>query len=155
MIGKLVFGSAVVLFVASLFMAAFAMGGDRTIVGAQAFYTAIRYGTAGVFSSASLSEFVAYFTALMAAAANFVFVFWAMLFFSPTKVTSLKWFWWISLIFIVAALYLGVLVTLDERAALRTGYYCWVAALLLMLTAPVVARVERLRALTSARRNNA
>ena len=151
MIGKLVFGIAILLFLASWFLATFTLGQEQSLPGFHAFFTALRYGTAGVFSANSLQEFVTYFIALMAAAANFVFVFWAMLVFLPTKITSLKWFWWISLLFIMAAGYTGVLITLDERAMLRPGYFCWLAALLLMLFAPVVRRFERRRATLLAR----
>lgn len=152
MIGKIVFGIATCLFGASLFMATVALGDAKSLSGIQTFISAMRYGTAGVFSPSSMAGFITNLIALISAAANFVFIFWAMLVFSPTKVTSLKWFWWSSLIFIVAAAYSGVLVTLDDRAALRSGYFFWFAALLLMFIAPVVARLERKRTLM-ARRN--
>ncbi len=153
MIGKIVFGIACCLFFASLFTATVTLGEAKSLSGIQAFISALRYGTAGLFSPASFSAFITHFIALMSAAANFVFVFWALLVFSPTKVTSLRWFWWISLIFIVAAVYTGVLVLLDDRAALQSGYFFWLAALMLMFIAPVVARIERKRAVSIARRN--
>ena len=153
MIGKLVFGIACCLFFASLFTATVTLGDATSLSGIQTFFSALRYGTAGLFSPSSVSAFIKHFVTLMSAAANFVFIFWAMLVFSPTRVTALKWFWWISLIFIVAAAYTGVLVTLDDRAALQSGYFFWLAALLLMFLAPVVARIERKRALSLARRN--
>lgn len=154
MIGKIVFAVAIVLFGASLFLTTIMFGEGKTLSGVTAFIAAIRYGTAGLFSPSSLSDFVTCFLALMSAAANFVFVFWAMLVFSPTKVTSLKWFWWLSLVFIVAAAYTGVLVILDDRATLMAGYYCWLAALILMLIAPVVRRFERKREVILARRQS-
>lgn len=153
MIGKIVFGIATFLFGASLFTATVTLGDATNLSGIQAFFSALRYGTAGLFSGGSMSDFVSHFVALMSAAANFVFIFWAMLVFSPTKVTSLKWFWWISLIFIVAAAYTGVLITLDDRAVLKPGYFFWLAALLLMFIAPIVCRIERKRELTLARGN--
>ncbi len=152
MIGKIVFAISLLLFGASLVTATVTIGDGNALSGIQSFFSAIRYGTAGLFSAGSLSDFITYFVTLMAAAANFVFVFWAMLVFSPTKVTSLKWFWWVSLVFIVAAVYTGVLITLDERAMLKPGYFYWLAALMLMLLAPVVRRIERKRALVSARK---
>ena len=151
MIGKLVFGIATMLFGASLFTATVTLGDAKSLSGVQAFFSALRYGTAGLFSAGSLSDVISYFIALMSAAANFVFIFWAMLVFSPTRVTSLKWFWWVSLIFIVAAAYMGVLITLDDRAVLKAGYFLWLAALVLMFIAPVVSRVERKRQLVLAR----
>ncbi len=151
MIGKIVFGIATLLFGASLFTATVTLGDAKSLSGLQTFFSALRYGTAGLFSPDSAADVVSYFIALMSAAANFVFVFWAMLVFSPTKVTSLKWFWWISLIFIVAAAYMGILITLDDRAALKPGYFLWLAALVLMFIAPVVSRLERKREVTLAR----
>jgi len=151
MIGKLVFGIATLLFGASLFTATVTLGDAKSLSGVQTFFSALRYGTAGLFSAGSFADVISYFIALMSAAANFVFVFWAMLVFSPTKVTSLKWFWWMSLIFIVAAAYMGVLITLDQRTELMTGYFLWLAALVLMFVAPVVSRLERKRELTLAR----
>lgn len=153
MIGKIVFAIAALFFGVSLFTATVAFGETGSMAGVQAFFSAIKYGTAGLFSAGSVSDFVRCFLALMAAAANFVFVFWAMLVFSPTKVTSLKWFWWVSILFLVAAAYIGVLVTLDDRASLKPGYYYWLAALSLMLLAPVVSRFERKRAVILARQN--
>ena len=151
MIGKLVFGIATMLFGASLFTATVTLGDAKSLSGVQAFFSALRYGTAGLFSAGSLSDVISYFIALMSAAANFVFIFWAMLVFSPTRVTALKWFWWVSLIFIVAAAYMGVLITLDDRAVLKAGYFLWLAALILMFIAPVVSRFERKRELVLAR----
>ena len=151
MIGKLVFGIATMLFGASLFTATVTLGDAKSLAGVQAFFSALRYGTAGLFSAGSLSDVISYFIALMSAAANFVFIFWAMLVFSPTRVTALKWFWWVSLIFIVAAAYMGVLITLDDRAVLKPGYFLWLAALVLMFIAPVVSRFERKRELVLAR----
>ena len=153
MIGKIVFGIATLFFGASLFTATVAFGESGSLAGVQAFFSAIKYGTAGLFSAGSVSDFVRCFLALMAAAANFIFVFWAMLVFSPTKVTSLKWFWWVSTLFIVAAGYIGVLITLDDRAMLEPGYFYWVIALVLMLLAPVVSRFERRRAVFLARQS--
>jgi len=151
MIGKIVFGIATLLFGASLFTATVTLGDAKSLSGVQTFFSALRYGTAGLFSSASMSDIISYFIALMSAAANFVFIFWAMLVFSPTKVTSLKWFWWISLIFILAAAYMGILITLDDRAVLKPGYFLWLAALVLMFIAPVVSRIERKREVMLAR----
>ena len=139
------------MFGAALFTATVTLGDAKSLSGLQTFFSALRYGTAGLFSSASLPDFISHFIALMSAAANFVFIFWAMLVFSPTRVTSLKWFWWISLIFIVAAAYMGVLITLDDRTALKPGYFLWIAALVLMFVAPVVSRFERKREITLAR----
>lgn len=153
MIGKITFGIAVVLFGASLFTVTVTLGEAKSLSGIQSFFSALRYGTAGLFSPASIADFIQHFIALMSAAANFVFVFWAMLVFSPTKVTALRWFWWISLIFIVAAGYTGVLIALDDRAELQSGYFFWLAALLLMFIAPVLARIERKRSLTLARQS--
>ena len=56
-----------------------------------------------------------------------------------------------SLIFIVAAAYMGVLITFDDRAVLMSGYFLWLAALVLMFVAPVVSRIERKRAVALAR----
>jgi len=152
MIGKIVFAIATCLFGASMFLTAVAFGESTDLAGIETFISAIRHGTAGLFSANSIADFVTNFVALMAAAANFVFIFWAMLVFSPTKVTSLKWFWWISLLFIVAAAYIGVLITLDDRVALKPGYFCWLAALTLMFVAPIVSRFER-KAAREARRS--
>lgn len=132
-----------------------ALGNARSISGVHAFISALRYGTAGLFAPVSLSSFITHFIALMSAAANFVFIFWAMLVFFPTRVTALRWFWWLSLVFIVAAAYTGAMVTFDDRAVLQSGYFFWMGALLLMFLAPVVARMERKRALSVARRNKA
>ena len=145
MIGKIVFAIAALLFGASLFTETVGFGESGTMAGLQAFYAAIKYGTAGLFSAGSVSDFISCFLALMAAAANFVFVFWAMLVFSPTKVTSLKWFWWLSTLFLGAAAYIGVLIVLDDRTMLKPGYFYWLAALVLMLLAPVLSRLERIR----------
>ena len=151
MIGKIFFALATLLFGASLFTATVTLGDAKSLSGIQTFFSALRYGTAGLFSAGSVTDIISYFIALMSAAANFVFVFWAMLVFSPTKVTSLKWFWWMSLIFIVAAAYMGVLITFDDRAVLMSGYFLWLAALVLMFVAPVVSRIERKRAVALAR----
>lgn len=153
MIGKIVFGIATLSFGVSLFTATVAFGESASLSGVQAFFYAIKHGTAGLFTAGSLPDFVRCFLALMAAAANFVFIFWAMLVFSPTKVTSFKWFWWVSTLFIVAAGYIGVLIALDDRAMLKPGYFYWVIALVLMLLAPVVSRFERRRAVFLARQS--
>ena len=151
--GKIVFFIAALLFGASLFMTTATIGdGNASISGLQAFYSSIKYGIAGLFNPASAAEFVTFVVALTAAGANFMFVFWALLVFSPTKIPSLRWFWWISIVFIVAAIFVGILVTLDERATLRLGYFLWFASLVLMLLAPVVSRFERKRAVALARR---
>jgi uncharacterized membrane protein YhaH (DUF805 family) len=102
-----------------------------------------------LFSPDSVTDFVVNFIALVASAANFVFVFWAMLVLTPTRITSLRWFWWISLLFLLAAIYTGIQAELSEQTSLMRGYFLWVAALILMLVAPVVSRLER----THRRRN--
>lgn len=153
MIGKIIFAVASLFFGVSLFTTTVAFGESGGMSGVQAFFSAIKHGTAGLFSPESVSDFVSCFLVLMAAAANFIFIFWAMLVFSPTKVTSLKWFWWVSTLFIVAAGYIGVLIALDDRAMLMPGYYLWMGSLLLMLLAPVVSRLERLRAVIHARQS--
>jgi len=44
-----------------------------------------------------------------------------------------------------AAAYTGVLIILDDRTMLKPGYFYWLAALVLMLLAPVLSRLERIR----------
>jgi len=154
MIGKIVFAIAACLFGVSLFTGSVTLGDGEALTGVQSFFMALRYGTAGIFSPDSLSQFISHFVALMAAAANFVFVFWAMLVFSPTKVTVLRWFWWFSMLFIVAAAYTGILVKLNDRAELQSGYFYWIAALVLMFLAPVISRLERKHAVLTARRKS-
>lgn len=145
MLGKLIFGIATVCFLASLFVSTVSLGGDHSLSGIETFVYTLRYGTAGLFGASSVSDFIVHFIALVAAAANFVFVFWAMLVFSPTRITSLKWFWWLSLLFLLAAIYTGFQTALDGRASLQPGYLFWIASLILMLIAPVVSRLERRR----------
>lgn len=145
MIGKIIFCVASALFLASLFMPSVVVGEDRSLTGLQTFFYTLRYGTANVFGAGSFSDFIVNFIALVAAAANFVFVFWALLVFAPTRVTSLKWFWWISLLFLIAAGYTGVQAIFSEKVTLQSGYFFWVSALTLMLLAPCVTRIERVR----------
>lgn len=145
MVGKIIFGVAGALFLASLFVPSVVVGEARSLTGLEAFFYTLRYGTAHLFGASSFSDFVVNFVALVAAAANFVFVFWALLVFAPTRITSLKWFWWISLIFLIAAAYTGIQAVLSDRLALQSGYFFWMAALILMLVAPVVSRLERTR----------
>jgi hypothetical protein len=145
MLGKSIFGIATVCFLASLGVDTIAITDNRSLSGIETFMYTLRYGTAGVFGAYSVSNFVIHFVALVAAAANFVFVFWAMLVFSPTRITQLKWFWWLSLLFLLAAVYTGVQAVLDDRVGLEAGYALWIAALVLMLIAPVVSRMERRR----------
>ena len=144
MLGKIIFGIATLCFVTSLFVDAVTIG-DQSRSGIAAFFSTLRHGTAGVVNPSSLSSFIVHFIALIAAAANFVFVFWAMLVFSPTRITLLKWFWWLSLLFMLAAVYTGIQVMLNEQVGLRYGYGLWLSSLVLMLLAPVVSRFERMR----------
>jgi len=145
MLGKSIFGIATLFFLTSLGVDAVSIGDDRSLNGISAFFYTLRYGTAGVVGATSLSSFVVHLVALVAAAANFVFVFWAMLVFSPTRITSLKWFWWLSLLFMLAAAYTGLQVLLDGRVEVQFGYAIWLSSLVLMLVAPVVSRLERQR----------
>jgi len=145
MLGKIIFGIATVCFLASLGVDTVSVSNNQSLNGIETFFYTLRYGTAGVFGPSSLSGFVIHFVALVAAGANFVFVFWAMLVFSPTRITSLKWFWWLSLLFMLAAVYTGVQALLDGRVGLQQGYLLWITSLLLMLLAPVVSRYERKR----------
>ena len=145
MLGKIIFGVATICFLTSLGVDTVSVSENHSLNGIETFFYTLRYGTAGVFGASSISNFVIHFVALMAAAANFVFVFWALLVFSPTRITSLKWFWWFSLLFLLAAAYTGIQALLDSRAGLQYGYGLWMAALLLMLLAPVVSRIERKR----------
>ena len=145
MLGKIIFGVATVCFLASLGVDTVSVSDSHSLNGIETFFYTLRYGTAGVLGPTGLSYFVIHFVALVAAGANFVFVFWAMLVFSPTRITSLKWFWWLSLLFMLAAAYTGVQALLDGRVGLQTGYVLWIASLILMLLAPVVSRFERRR----------
>ena len=122
-----------------------AVSDSRSLNGLETFFYTLRYGTAGVLGPSDISNFIIHFIALVAAGANFVFVFWAMLVFSPTRITSLKWFWWLSLLFMLAAAYTGVQALLDGRVGLQAGYVLWIGSLVLMLLAPVVSRFERRR----------
>ena len=145
MLGKIIFGIATVCFLASLGVDTVSLSDKHSLNGIETFFYTLRYGTAGVFGASSLSNFVINFVALVAAGANFVFVFWAMLVFSPTRITSLKWFWWLSLLFMLAAVYTGVQAMLDSRVGVQRGYLLWIVSLILMLLAPVVSRYERKR----------
>lgn len=145
MVGRLTFWIASALFFLSLFTPAVIVGEERTLSGLQAFIYTLRYGTANLVSAGSVSDFVINFIALIAAGANFVFVFWALLVLTPTKIPSLRWFWWISLMFLLAALYTGVQAELSEHVTVQNGYLMWMSALILMLVAPVVSRLERKR----------
>lgn len=149
MLGKTIFGIATVCFLASLGVDTVAITENRSLNGIETFLYTLRYGTAGIFSPSTMSDFVVHFVALVAAAANFVFVFWAMLVFSPTRITALKWFWWLSLLFMLAAAYTGIQAVLDSRVQLEQGYTLWMTALFLMLLAPVVSRMERKRRRTT------
>ncbi len=150
MLGKIIFGVAAACFFASLGVDTVSVSSSHSLNGIETFFYTLRYGTAGVFNATSLSNFVIHFVALVAAGANFVFVFWAMLVFSPTRITSLKWFWWLSLLFMLAAVYTGIQALLDGRVGLQQGYGLWIASLILMLLAPVVSRFERKRKQRSA-----
>lgn len=143
--GKIVFCIAVALYLYSLFTITAVVGGEKSLIGIETFYYTLRYGTAGLFGASSTADVVVNFIALIAAAANFVFVFWAMLVFLPTRITALKWFWWTSLVFLVAALYTGMQAIFSDRVTLATGYYVWIIALALMLMAPVIVRYEHKR----------
>ncbi len=145
MIGKIVFAIASALFLVSLFVPTVVVGEENSLTGLQTFFYTLRYGTANVIGAHSISDFLVNIIALIAAAANFVFVFWALLVFAPTRITSLKWFWWVSLFFLIAAAYTGVQAALSERVSLQYGYFYWTAALTLMLVAPCVSRIERVR----------
>lgn len=145
MLGKIIFGIATACFLTSLGVDTVSVSDNHSLNGIETFFYTMRYGTAGVFGASSLSIFVINFVALVAAGANFVFVFWALLVFSPTRITSLKWFWWLSLLFMLAAVYTGVQALLDGRVSLQLGYLLWMVSLVLMLLAPVVSRFERKR----------
>lgn len=142
MLSKILFCLASCLFAVSLFEPAVQQIGGRALPGIETFYFTLRYGTAGLFGAGSVADFVTHLVALVSAAANFALVFWAMLTWAPTRITTLRWFWWISTLFIVAAAYTGLQVALSGRATLAAGYYYWFASLVLMLCAPVVARFE-------------
>jgi|GEM_PF-6198300 len=58
------------------------------------------------------------------------------------------------MLFIVAAAYTGILVKLNDRAELQSGYFYWIAALVLMFLAPVISRLERKHAVLTARRKS-
>ena len=145
MVGRIIFCIATVLFLCSLFLPAVSVGDERSLTGLQTFFYTLRYGTANLFGADSLADIVINFIALVATGANFVFVFWAMLVLTPTRITSLRWFWWISLIFLLAAIYTGMQAFFSEQVALQGGYMFWLSALILMLVAPVVSRFERTR----------
>lgn len=145
MVGRMIFCAASVLFFFSLFLPAVLVGDEKFLTGLQTFIYTLRYATANVFGAGSIADFVVNFIALVATGANFVFVFWAMLVLTPTKITSLRWFWWISLLFLLAAIYTGVQTFLTDQITLQSGYFLWLSALVLMLVAPVVSRIERER----------
>lgn len=145
MIGRIVFGVAGTLFLVSLFVPAVLLGENTVLTGLQAFFYTLRYGTANIIGANSFADFLVNFIALVAAAANFVFVFWALLVFAPTRITSLKWFWWVSFIFLLAAAYTGIQAVLSDRVTLQYGYFYWSGALTLMLIAPCISRLERVR----------
>ena len=145
MVGRLIFCIASVLFLCSLFLPAVLVGDERALTGLQTFFYTLRYGTANLFGADSLTDLVVNFIALVATGANFVFVFWAMLVLTPTRITSLRWFWWISLMFLLAAIYTGVQAFFSGQLVLQNGYLYWLSALILMLVAPVVSRFERTR----------
>ncbi len=145
MFGKIIFAVACALFLASLFVPTVLVGDTRSLTGLETFYYTLRYGTAHLFGAQSFSDFVVNFVALVAAAANFVFVFWALLVFAPTRITLLKWFWWVSVLFLIAATYTGIQAKLSDELVLQNGYFYWISALILMLVAPVVTRMERSR----------
>ena len=145
MVGRIIFCVAATLFCVSLFVPAVAIGEERSLSGLQTFFYTLRYGTANLFGARSITDIVVNLLALIATGANFVFVFWALLVLTPTRIPSLKWFWWVSLIFLLAAAYTGVQAILSDQVALERGYFLWLAALVLMLVAPVVSRLERKR----------
>lgn len=146
MFGKIVFSFAILLFLTSLFTATVFIGEEKSLTGIETFFYTIRHATAGLFGAGSNK--IVSFVALLAVAANFVFIFWAMLVFSSTKITSLKWFWWTSMLFLIAASYTGFQAMLRQGVSLASGYYIWLCALVLMLLAPVIARAERKRQLS-------
>ena len=145
MVGRIIFCVASALFCVSLFVPAVTIGDENSLTGLQTFFYTLRYGTANLFGARSITDFVVNFLALVATGANFVFVFWALLVLTPTRIPSLKWFWWVSLIFLIAAGYTGMQAMLSEMVALERGYHLWLLALVLMLVAPVVSRYERTR----------
>jgi hypothetical protein len=152
MVGRIIFCVATALFCVSLFSPAIVIGEERSISGLQTFFYTLRYGTANLVGARSITDFVVNLLALIATGANFIFVFWALLVMTPTRIPSLKWFWWISLIFILAAAYTGFQAVLSGQVSLERGYFLWLGALILMLVAPVVSRLERKRRKASADR---
>ena len=152
MVGRIIFCVASALFFVSLFSPAIVIGEERSISGLQTFFYTLRYGTASLLGARSVTDFVINLLALVATGANFIFVFWALLVMTPTRIPSLKWFWWISLIFILAAAYTGFQAVLSDQVSLDRGYYLWLGALVLMLVAPVVSGLERKRHKASADR---
>ena len=153
MVGRIIFCVASALFCVSLFVPAVTIGDEKSLTGLQTFFYTLRYGTANLFGARSITDFVVNFIALIATGANFVFVFWALLVLTPTRIPSLKWFWWVSLIFLLAAAYTGVQAILSDRVSLERGYVFWLSALVLMLVAPVVSRYERTRSRRLSSRN--
>lgn len=142
MVSRIVFFLSLFLFLASLVQPAVQIVGGRALVGIETFYFTLRFGTAGLVGAKSLADVVNNLVGLIGAAANFALIFWAMLTWSPTRITTLRWFWWISMLFLLAAVYTGVQAALSPRVQLAFGYYCWLASLVLMFCAPVVTRVE-------------
>ncbi len=142
MISRSIFFLALCLFVMSMIQPAVQVVGGRALVGIETFYFTLRYGTAGLFGAGSFADVVSNFVALISAAANFALVFWAMLTWSPTRITSLRWFWWVSLLFLLAAMYTGIQAAMSGRVQLAHGYYYWLASLVLMFLAPVATRLE-------------
>ena len=153
MVGRIIFCVALALFCVSLFVPAVTIGDENSLTGLQTFFYTLRYGTANLFGARSITDFVVNFLALMATGANFVFVFWALLVLTPTRIPSLRWFWWVSLIFLLAAAYTGVQAFLSDSVSLERGYVFWLSALVLMLVAPVVSRYERTRSRRLSSRN--
>ncbi len=146
MISRCLFFIALSLFLVSMIQPAVQLVGGRALVGIETFYFTLRYGTAGLFGARTLADVVNNFVALVSAAANFALVFWAMLTWSPTRITTLRWFWWVSLLFLLATVYTGIQAAMSPRVELAAGYFYWLASLVLMLFAPVVTRLEhRLR----------
>ncbi len=142
MLSRCVFFLALSLFVASMIQPAVQLVGGRALVGIETFYFTLRFGTAGLFGAGSFADIVNNLLALIGAAANFALVFWAMLTWSPTRITTLRWFWWVSLLFLLAAAYTGMQAKMSDRVTLAPGYFYWMAALVLMFIAPVVTRLE-------------
>ncbi len=129
------------LFITSLFTVTVMIGDDKPLTGIETFFFTIRHATAGLFGEGSNK--IVSFIALLAVAANFVFIFWAMLVFAPTRITSLRGFWWVSILFMIAASYTGFQAMMRQGVNLAPGYFIWISALVLMLLAPVISRIER------------